>query len=747
VAGVPGVASLDEFDPRQLGPYVLLGRLGAGGMGSVYLGRRDDGDGTGPLVAIKVIRVDLAEDPAFRRRFELEGRTAQRVHHAYTAAVLDVDITGSRPYLVTEYIEGPTLAARVRDHGPLAASNLIWLAGAVAEALRAIHAAGVIHRDLKPANILLALFGSARVIDFGIARALDATTMATQGAIGTPAFMAPEQVLNQDVTAAADIHAWGAVLAFAATGRGPFDGDSIHLIAQRIIHEIPDLAALPETLRPLAARALAKSPADRPTAAELVDSLSRAPHPPAPRLAAATGLGDGDTTSRAASEDDRRPASTAAVDLSTTVEPAGTPASDTGLADRALGPPSVPLGEETPVAPDGPSSRTPVTQHADGDEVPPPPRPRRPRHRRSLATALAATVAVVVGAVVTTVALTRSPGHALTPGITSATVLGQPLTGPAATVASVAFSREGHLLAAGSGDGTVRLWDVSKPASPKVIGRPLTGPTGHVAAVAFSPDRHTLAAGSWDKTIWLWDVSNPRSPRAIGRPLTGPTGLVAAVAFSPDGHTLAAGSGDDTVWQWDVSNRTSPKVIGRPLTGPTGPTGLVAAVAFSPDGYTLAAGSYDDTVRLWNVSNPASPRMIGQTLPGPALHLAATVTPLTSVAFSPDGHTLAAGSNYHTVSLWDVSNPASPKPIDQPMTGPAGYVYTVAFSPDGHTLAAGSDDGTVWLWDVSNPASPKPIGQPLTGPTGSVYTVAFSPDGHTLAAGSADQTIRLWKLH
>ncbi|WP_052710718.1 serine/threonine-protein kinase [Pseudofrankia sp. DC12] len=271
-----GVAPLDEFDPRQLGPYVLLGRLGHGGMGSVYLAVRlgPAQPGGRRLVAIKVIRADLAGIPEFRARFLHEARAAQRVARFCTAAVLDVDTTGTRPYLVTEYIDGPTLSAHVRSQGPLPAGDLESLAQALATALRAIHTAGVIHRDLKPSNILLSRLGP-RIIDFGIARALDATTMLTQGAIGTPSYMAPEQALGDPVTEAADIHAWGAVLLYAATGRAPFDGGSLPHILRRVTTDTPDLTALPDTLRPLIARATSKNPADRPTAPELLDLLQR----------------------------------------------------------------------------------------------------------------------------------------------------------------------------------------------------------------------------------------------------------------------------------------------------------------------------------------------------------------------------------------------------------------------------------------------------------------------------------------
>jgi len=280
-----GVAPLDSSDPRRIGVYTLLGRLGRGGMGSVYLARRT-GSADGPLLAVKVIRSDLAGETEFRRRFVREAEAARRVARSYTAAVLDVGTDGAQPYLVTEYIDGPTLAAHVQAHGPLPPAQVEWLAEAGASALRAIHAAGVVHRDLKPSNILLSRFG-ARVIDFGVARALDSASMMTQGAIGTPAYMAPEQMLGEAVTGAADVHALGAVLVFAATGKSPFGADSLPRIMGRVASEPPDLTGVPDMLRPLVARAMAKAPTYRPTPDDLLVELHRLrtgslPIPPIP---------------------------------------------------------------------------------------------------------------------------------------------------------------------------------------------------------------------------------------------------------------------------------------------------------------------------------------------------------------------------------------------------------------------------------------------------------------------------------
>ncbi|HKE66446.1 MAG TPA: protein kinase [Micromonosporaceae bacterium] len=268
-AGIP----LRATDPRQLGEYRLLRRLGEGGMGSVYLA--ESGDGT--PVALKVIREDLAEEPEFRRRFRGEVARAQEVPPFCTAEVLDADPDHDPPYLVVEYVDGPSLADVVADRGPLTPANLHGLAIGVATALTAIHGAGVIHRDLKPSNVLLAP-GTPKVIDFGIAQpAEDADSdTRTDQLMGTVAYMAPERLepaMGRALTPAADIFAWGAVVAYAATGRVPFAGDSGPSTAVAILTQRPNLEGIAEPLRHLVKRALAKRPEARPTARQLLDEL------------------------------------------------------------------------------------------------------------------------------------------------------------------------------------------------------------------------------------------------------------------------------------------------------------------------------------------------------------------------------------------------------------------------------------------------------------------------------------------
>ncbi len=294
------VTPLEPGDPRTIGRYGLTGRLGTGGMGTVYLGRALAG---GPPVAVKVVHAELAADPEFRARFADEVAAARRVAPFCTARVLDADPAGRPPYLVTEFVDGVPLSVAVSEGGPLDESTLHGVALGVAAALAAVHAAGVVHRDLKPANVLLSLSGP-RVIDFGIARALDVARRHTQAGmlVGTPGWMAPEQFRSGAVGPAADVFSWGSLVAYAATGRNPWShaqsGPSLSPAeqAQRILHGAPDLAGLAGPLRRLVESALAKDPARRPTARQLVDALLGGPTGPGgpagadPTRAAATAL-------------------------------------------------------------------------------------------------------------------------------------------------------------------------------------------------------------------------------------------------------------------------------------------------------------------------------------------------------------------------------------------------------------------------------------------------------------------------
>jgi eukaryotic-like serine/threonine-protein kinase len=253
-------------DPGRIGPYRLHGLLGTGGMGRVFLGAAADGQ----LAAVKVIRLDLASDPEFRARFRREVTVARRVSSRFTAQLLGADVDGPVPWLATAYVAGPSLADAVAEGGALPVWPLRELAAGLAEGLCAIHTAGVVHRDLKPSNVLLAKDGP-RVIDFGISVTAETSPLTRTGMlVGSPGYMSPEHLEGREVGPASDIFSLGAVLAFAATGEGPFGTGSAPTLAYRVVYHEPSLDHVPVELRGLIRRCLAKDPARRPTARDLV---------------------------------------------------------------------------------------------------------------------------------------------------------------------------------------------------------------------------------------------------------------------------------------------------------------------------------------------------------------------------------------------------------------------------------------------------------------------------------------------
>ncbi|WP_433461456.1 serine/threonine-protein kinase [Spirillospora sp. CA-128828] len=380
---MPEAQPLHPHDPARLGRYELLGRLGSGAQGTVYLGEGADGE----RVAVKLLRVQFDDDDTARARFVREAEVAKQVARFCTAQFLDAEVAGDSPYLVSEYVPGEALNRLVARDGPMGGGALDRLAVSTASALTAIHRAGIVHRDLKPHNVLLGPDGP-RVIDFGLSRVLDAASAVSSRAVGTPAYMAPEQVSGEDVGAAADVFAWGATMTFAATGRPPFGSDSVPAVMYRVLHHEPDLGDLEGELRELVAAALDKDPARRPTAAQLLlrlvgheDAFEPAPAaaapgetPPAeapPAGAGSTEGTDGTGTLPPVATDPRpgggrpgrrrlgRPlaAAAAAVVVAAVVGAAGY-----GLLDRHRGGPSGPTGTHG----GGPISAPTTARHSSG---------------------------------------------------------------------------------------------------------------------------------------------------------------------------------------------------------------------------------------------------------------------------------------------------------------------------------------------------------------------------------------------
>jgi serine/threonine protein kinase len=264
------VQPLRRWDPERIGPYAIIGKLGAGAMGQVFLARST----TGRLVAVKTIRVELAEEPGYRARFSREVAAASRVSGVFTASVIQADAEADLPWVATAYVPAPSLSTLVRRCGPLPVPAVRWLAAGCAEALQSIHGVGLVHRDVKPSNVLVAPDGP-QVIDFGVARVAERVQLtATRGAAGTPAYMAPEQARDATLTSpASDVFSLGATLVFAATGHPPYPGDTVMDILVHLATEPPDLSGMPDELVELVAACLERVPRDRPTDAEILTEL------------------------------------------------------------------------------------------------------------------------------------------------------------------------------------------------------------------------------------------------------------------------------------------------------------------------------------------------------------------------------------------------------------------------------------------------------------------------------------------
>jgi hypothetical protein len=337
------VAPLRRWDPEQVGGFVLLGRLGSGAMGQVYLGR----SAAGRLVAVKTIKSELAEEPDFRTRFGQEVAAARRVSGAFTAAVVAADSEADVPWLATVYVPAPSLTRLVRSCGPLPVPAVCWLAAGCAEALEAIHGVGLVHRDLKPSNVLVSPDGP-RVIDFGVARAAERIQLTvTRGSIGTPAYMAPEQARDtRQATAASDVFSLGATLVFAATGHPPYLGETVMDVLVRLATEPPDLSGLPAELAGIVTACLERDPRNRPATASIVARLAASADLDAPPLppeafalieayraapALATAGGPGSPVAGLAGQDDLEPADESTLGSQPA---AGSPARAAGLPGR-----------------------------------------------------------------------------------------------------------------------------------------------------------------------------------------------------------------------------------------------------------------------------------------------------------------------------------------------------------------------------------------------------------------------------
>jgi hypothetical protein len=685
---------LQPGDPRQMGRYRLIKRLGSGGMGRVFLGRSPGGH----LVAVKVISAELADDRDFRVRFGRELAAARKVSCLFTAPVVDADVDAPQPWLATAYVKGPSLGEAVAADGPMSAGPVQELTAGLAEGLAGIHAAGVIHRDLKPSNVLLADDGP-RIIDFGVSRAAEASSLTRSGlVVGSPGYMSPEQAEGRAVGPASDIFSLGAVLVFAASGDGPFGTGTIPALLYRIVHGEPDLDRLPPKLRSLAARCLAKDPSARPGTAEILALVCQG-HLTGPR-----------SGHSAVAQLARRPAGLTAV-----ARPGPGPAAPTTGAAPVL-PPAAntitrtapALAAASPLAAAAPSPG----QATDGLPAKNPRRGRRALILGGAAVLVVAAVATAVGAFL------PAAGSSRIHYVRAAT-----LEVPGFGVGAVAFSPGGRTIATAAQFAKIFLWSLSTDTRIAT----LTDPASKgVNSVAFSPGGRTLAVGDNNGRTYLWSLATDTRIAT----LTDPASLGAwSVAFSPGGRTLAVGDENGRTYLWSLATDTRIATL-------TDPASKGAwSVAFSPGGRTLAVGDDNGRTYLWSLATDT--RIATLTDPNSE--------GVDSVAFGDGGRILATGDYNGRTYLWSLATDTRIATLADPASK---GVNSVAFSPGDRILATGDGNDRTYLWSLATDtriatlAIPVAEGSPES--TEGVIAVAFSPSG-ILATGGFLSGTYLWR--
>jgi serine/threonine protein kinase len=745
-------------DPSRVGNYRLIGRLGEGGMGQVFLGLSPGGR----QVAVKVIHPGFASGKQFRERFAREIEAARRVGGFHTASVVDADPGADPPWMVTAFIQGPSLQQAVAEGGPFSLERVCRLGAGLAEGLAAIHACGLVHRDLKPSNVILADDGP-RIIDFGIVRAAEASPMTTAGmVVGTYSYMSPEQLRGDLAGPASDVFALGCTLAFAATARITFGDDSIVTVVYRITTEPPDLSGVTEEhgFRELVRDCLSKSQANRPSLATIMDRLAETGT--AAQAVPADPVADywrsGESASRGAAAK-LAPPEPKPYPFVAPPEPKPYPYA----AESASGQPSSAefyeptqtmrtgdrtgpgQGSDQRTGPEGP----PPGQRPIWEAAPPPSGSGRGGRgsgggARRTVLIVAAVAVVVVGAVVGILLSSSSPStshpmaiqssaHASGRPSASSSVNSRPAAGvpdhPALSlhdpggknVFGDLFSSETTLVT-GDSNGSSYVWDLSSDGS---LTSTFKDPNSNgINSIAFNPSSDTYAMADANGNIYLWNGASG----TITATLSNGSRDNDRVAISPDGSMVAVGSSGGSTYLWKVGGSSTST---NSFNDPGGKN--VYGVAFSPDGNTLAAGDTNGSTYLWNVSTG----QLTGTLKDPGSK------GLYDIAFSPQGNYLAVSDESSTttngvVYVWSVSTGKLVYSLESFYNS---EFADIAFTPDGNYLAAGDTIGNVSFWSLGTGKYLSTLSDPLGK---GIIGVAFSPSGDALASTDTAGDAYVW---
>jgi serine/threonine protein kinase len=608
--GVGVLEGLKSWDPANVGPFKLLGVLGNGGFGRVYLGQAPDGQ----RVAVKVIKPDLAEDPEFRARFGREVSAARKVGGKFTARVVDAHTDGEELWLATEYISGPTLREAVAVQGPLAESSVLALAAGLAEALDAIHAAGLVHRDLKPDNVLLAYDGP-RVIDFGIARVAGASTLTGTGVLmGTLAYMSPEQAIGQAVGPPSDVFSLASVLVFAATGRGPYgDGTQAELLF-RVAHQGPSLDGVPPQVRALVEPCMAAEPERRPTTRDLVEHLGGT-RPSVGWLRTETTAAEGphDTASMTAHQTPQ-----------STWPPESSHPPESGR----------PSGSGRPSEPGRPPGSTWPPQAATGP--PEPARPPRARRSRLRVGAIVVAAVVVVGLAVG-FGVSQFGGHHTAPASWSG---GQRID-TAAGLTSVSCASADFCAAADSGGNAFTYsgasWSAPHRLSSDGLSRVSCPTAGFCVATSNGSALYTYSGGKWSPPTELFGDN--------GKPAHLTSVSCATATFCMATGNMHAYKYSGGAWDRGVLVESSNKLVSISCPSAT----FCAVVDSAGNAYTYAGSSWSAPRRL------SATAMTGLSCPTASFCMAsstATLDAYSGSGWSPSGPLKTAdGGPVHLTSV------------------------------------------------------------------------------------------------